>query len=251
MWKVLLLALWVTQLSPELLFGQEDVQQKAELAFRFVDKVGRYRLDESLVSVADSIKQPGARFALRICSKKSLPESIAIAAASPLSAYHFLVEAEGYDPERILLLRSEDCLSRRAANAATELWIVPQGATPPSSVESFKGCQVSASPMLTRGLIKNARDYRNALHRLEIVLRERPQALGIVNGFYHTGRRRPLVTVRQSLHEAQKFLKQRGIASNRYLVRIEPWNEEWSAHNPEPSYPAVYTIEVSKTCDRK
>lgn len=248
---ILLFALWGVELFPTSLPRQKAVQNKAQLAYRFEEKVGRYRLDESLVSIADSIKDPGYRFALRICSKESLQESIAIAAVPPLSAYNFLVEAEGYDPERILLLRSEDCLSSNTINAATELWIVPQGAAPPSSVQSFKSCQVTLRSMLSQGLGKSARDYRNALRQLVPALHKRPQALGVVTGFYYTRRRRPLVTVKHSLHEARKVLKHSGIASDRYLVRLEPWNEEWSPQFPEPSYPAVYIIEVSKTCHGK
>src|SRR5215207_10560676 len=101
MWVIVLFALWGAELFPATMFGQEAVQQNnARLTHRFEEKVGRHRLDETLVSLADSIKEPGYRLALRICSKKPLSESVAIAALPPLSAFNFLVEAEGYKPER-------------------------------------------------------------------------------------------------------------------------------------------------------
>lgn len=247
---ILLFTLWGVNSPSAVLPKQEGTQQKARLAYRFEEKVGRHRQDESLVSLADSIKERGHRFALRICSKEPLPEALATAALSPPSVVNFLVKTEGYDSERILLLRSEDCLSSNAATAATELWVLPP-APPLPSVETFRACQVTLKPIPTRGRGKNARSYRDALRRLVVALRERPKALGVVTGFHYTGRRRPLAAVRQRLDEARKVLKQSGVADDRYLVRLEPWNDEWSPHAPEPSYPVVYTIEVSKTCDLK
>jgi hypothetical protein len=86
--------------------------------------------------------QAGAedRVAVRVCSKEKLPMALVTAAASPFVLREHL-EQQGIDGQRILFLRSEDCLARDPSIAVTEFWVVPKGAEPPASVESIRSDQ--------------------------------------------------------------------------------------------------------------
>ena len=249
MWRPLAVILWISLLPLAQIFGQERARTEAILANRFESYVGGYRLHESLAALSESLREPGTKLAVRVCSNRSLRDALAIAAASPVAVHDYIIEAEGYTPERVLLLRANDCVSSNANYTAIELWVVPQDAAPPPSIESFRACQVSIRSLLTRELGESADDYRNGLRQLIATLRERPQAIGLVTGFYYERRRRPLLTVRRSLHEARRLLRQSRIPPDRYIIRLKPWNDVWSPDYPEPSYPAVSTIEVVETCN--
>jgi hypothetical protein len=217
-------------------------------AFRFERPVGSHSLTEALTGLSDALNKPNAMLAVRVCSQKPLAETLAIATAPPIGIHEYMVKAGGYSPERITLLRAEDCISRDPKNAATELWVVPQGGAIPVHTEQFEPCRVNIQSMLTTRLGESGRDYKSALSRLVNALRKRPQAFGVVNGFYYPDRQRPSLKMSETLREARKVLRRSKISPTRYLVRLKPWNEDWSPQSTESTYPAILVIEVDKMC---
>ena len=78
---------------------------------------------------------------VRICSREPMPLALSIAAMNPFTVARALNQGYNFAFERILFLRSENCLGSDTAVAATELWAVPKGAAPPAFVESIKSSQ--------------------------------------------------------------------------------------------------------------
>jgi len=64
-----------------------------------------------------------------------MPLALSIAAMNPFIVARALNQGYNFSLERILFLRSEDCLGSDPAVAATELWAVPKGAALPPFVE--------------------------------------------------------------------------------------------------------------------
>src|SRR6185436_14820446 len=94
------------------------------------------------------------------------------------------IDFYGYSPERVIILRSEDCLGPNPSVTATEIWAVPKGASPPPSIESVKSCQVLIDPLGAQGFPERGQAYKNALQKVPSFLRERPRAVGVILGYY-------------------------------------------------------------------
>lgn len=222
-------------------------QPRAVRFHRFEDFVGPYRLEESMIDLGDMARRPGAKVVVRICSKESLVKAAFMAAAAPGTAYSYSTAIYDVAPERILLSRSEDCLSVNPDYAATEFWVAPDGAEPPPSVESIRLCQLKSESGLPRGEITTARRYRAALRKMVDTLRANPKAVGIVRGSYH---QRPSVSLRNRLLEARMFFQRSGLSADRYLVRPGVLYGEWAEGDPEPKYPYLSAVEISRECKR-
>jgi len=163
------------------------------------------------------------------------------------AAYGYVISilqgSYGYTPERVLFLRSEDCLGSNRAIAATEFWIIPKGAALPSSVESIKSSQVQIDSLGTQRLTENARAYKAALQKLPTKLRAKPEAVGVVIGYYYN---QPSLAMKRRLAEARKMLEQSGLPRDRYFVRLAAWTGEQAVDppDPEPKYPSVFVIDA-------
>lgn len=246
-----MLSLLFMILLPAHLLGGDHWRTQSKPDFRFEKVTGVSRRDESLVVLLDVLQKPGARLAVRVCSKRPLAEALAVSTLQPMSISSYLIYNFNYDPERILFLRAEDCLGRDSNHAVTELWVVPQGGPLPPSVESVKACQVSLKSLPTQeGSQNDARHFRIALDQLASILRERPRSLGIVTGpYYSDGRQRS--SVRRGLRQAKAFLKRKAIPTDRYLIRLEPWSDQKPTRSLELAYPAAYVIEVTDACSKQ
>ena len=206
MWKValcalgLLISLSVSVLSQE----GKDAKTEGRLFYRFESGISRYRLEESLIGLADAARQPGAMLVVRICSNESMPKALVLSAASPHIVYDYMSNSYNYPRGQIRVLRSEDCLGEKSAFAATELWVVPKDGEIPSSVESVDLSQVTGKTIESHNKIKTRRQFRAALQRLIKTLREQPDSVGIVNGYYFN---RPSPSMVRALEEAKELLK--------------------------------------------
>ena len=182
---------------------------------------------------------------LRICSKESMPTALSVAAANPFTVAKALNEGYNFSPDRILFLRSEDCVDSSSTVAATELWAVPSGATLPTFVQSVKSSQVSVESIGTKNTppLDGVRDYKNATRQLIAKLRTREHAVGIVRGYYY---RKTDRLMRERLHEVEQLLRQGGIPKERYVIRVMPWAVEDSVagRTSEPKYPSISLIEI-------
>lgn len=114
---------------PAYLLGQENSQPKARLIrSRFSGgDVSHYTQEVALI-FGDHKDDPNVLAAIRICSKDPLPLALNTAGANPFLIESYLTDFYDYSRERIIFLRSEDCLGSESAPAITESWLVPKGA---------------------------------------------------------------------------------------------------------------------------
>jgi hypothetical protein len=69
--------------------------------------------------------------------------ALATAGADPFLISHGLVNAYAYLPERVMFLRSDDCVtSGKQSEPVTEIWALADGASLPSYVEVLQSDQV-------------------------------------------------------------------------------------------------------------
>ena len=182
--------------------------------------------------------------AVRLCSKEPLPEALAFAASPPGYVIEILCNYK-YTSERILVLRSDDCIGRNPTVAATEYWVVHTGGKLPSAIESVKSCQLDLGSLGTRGA--SFREYRTALNNLPQALKSNSARFGVVLGYYI---HRPSARMVKRMKEVRRFLERSGMPQDRYLVSLKPWTGEYAIEppDPEPKYPDISIIEISKNC---
>jgi hypothetical protein len=227
--------------------GQESLQSGARLVHRYERRCGDSCLQELAIALGGGgAKKASNTVAIRFCSKESLPLALSTAAASPEYLISILTDSYGYTPERILFLRSEDCLAPEPSVTATEFWAIPQSATLPTSIESVKSSQVRVDSLGMEGLIGNVRSYKAALRKLPDKLRAKPEAVGIVLGYYY---KQPSRVMKRRIREVQRTLKENGLSEDRYSVRLAPWTGEYGDDDPEPKYPSLFVVEVAKAKD--
>lgn len=178
-----------------------------------------------------------------------MPLALSIAAMNPFAVARALNLGYNFALERILFLRSQDCLGSKSAVAPTELWAIPKGAALPTFAESIKSSHAQLEILGTKTLLPNGTtNYRLAVRQLGTKLRAAPEAVGVVLGYYF---KRPSPQMKRRVREVQKILEQSGLPRDRYSVRLMPWPGERSIDppEPEPKYPNVLVVEISKGKD--
>lgn len=221
---------------------QAGVNSEAKLVRRYEKRCGNSCAQELAIDLGGVYgKNPGDTVAIRLCSKEPLPVALSTSSAAYDYIISILEKSYGYTPDRVLFLRSEDCLGSDRSFAATEFWVIPKDVAPPSSMESVKFSQVQIKSLGMDGLIENARLYKATLQKLPTKLRANPEAVGVVVGYYY---RQPSMTMKRNLDEARKALAQSGLPQDRYFVRAAPWTGEQAVDPPdlEPKYPRVFII---------
>jgi hypothetical protein len=226
-------------------------QERAEpvLIKRYDNGYSLHSLEDNAAYVVDSAGREG-RVAVRFCSKEPLAIAVAIASGDPFALTPILQTVYGLKPDRIVYLRSEECLGRNREVAATELWAVPKGAQLPSSVESIKSNEIRIESIPRKSTLeKGTRRYRKATRELISRLRTTKEGVGIVLGYYYD---HPSPVMRRRLGEIARALDQSGLPSTRYFVSLTPWKPERGVdpRSPEPVYPTLSIVEVSTDRNR-
>jgi hypothetical protein len=223
-----------------------DLQQGTQpvLIKRYEKGYSLHSLEDNAAYVVDSAGR-GGRVVVRVCSKERLPFALSMAAADPFVISTILTVDYHLTPERILYVRSEDCLGPEPDVAATELWAIPDGASLPPSVESIRSSQVRSETIGTAATAEGTANYRAAVAELIKKLRVKPEAVGIVLGYYY---RRPNTSMQRRLRDVRDLLEQSGLSQDRYRIRLMPWNSERSIDppEPEPKYPSLFIIVVRR-----
>ncbi|MDQ2973925.1 MAG: hypothetical protein M3R69_00780 [Acidobacteriota bacterium] len=226
---------------------QSRIRPQAKLVHRYERQCGYSCAQELAIDLGGVYgKSPSDTVAVRFCSKEPLPLALFISAADYAYVSTILQGSYGYTPERVLFLRSEDCIGSDKAVAATEFWVIPTGAALPTSVESIRSSQARIDPLGMDGLIGSARTYKTALQKLPTKLRANPEAVGVVVGYYY---KQPSLVMKRRLREMQKMLERSGLSRERYFVRLAPSTGEYGDNDPEPKYPSVFVVEVAKGKD--
>lgn len=233
-------------------FAQSDSEHAARLFKRYDPGAAYNRVTEDVLTLSISVKaKERAQVAVRVCSKEPLPFALATAGADAFHIAELLTGGYGYTAERVIFLRSEDCLSAKGPlRAATEIWTMSEGASLPSHIEALKSKEVKLVSLGKRPANRGVRDYRNAIGELIKNLRANPTSKGVVFGYFLKS---PSATLQRRLREVRKILEQSGLLSDRYLVRPMRWNDEVSTYPPdaEPQYPTVSIVEVARGTEQR
>lgn len=120
-------------------YSQIGSQPKPILGYK-VDEWLNWNLNggELLLDHVELVRRPETKLAIRVCTELPLAEAIKQSKASPFKIANFMKLNHGYTPERLLFLRSKECYRKEEEISAIEVWIVPQGATPPSAEDTLK-----------------------------------------------------------------------------------------------------------------
>ncbi len=233
------------------LLAQDDTKTQAARVRRY-ERMGSGgdAIMEATVDLVHYTSQP-IDAVVRVCSNEPMPLALSIAAMNPFIVARALNQGYNFSLERILFLRSEDCLGSDPAVAATELWAVPKGAALPPFVESIKSSHTHLEILGTKDLLAaGTRNYRLAVRELTTKLRTAPEAMGVVVGYYY---KNPSLMMRRRLREVRKMLEQSGLRQDRYFVRFIPWPGERSIDPPEaePKYPSVFVVKVERDTARR
>jgi hypothetical protein len=182
----------------------------------------------------------GDRVAVRVCSKEKLPLALLTAAGSPFVLREQL-KAQGFESERILFLRSEDCLANDPSIVVTEFWVVPKGAEPPESAESIRADQVQVEFVKASQQIQSATDYRNALQELLAKVSTRPEAVAVVVGSYY---KRPGPILVKNLQTAKRVLLFGQGQASRVYIRSAPAPGIYEGDEREPRFPDLFALTI-------
>lgn len=188
---------------------------------------------------------------VRVCSKEPTAIAFVIAAIKPHSALSWVNDIYGIERKNFIYLRSEDCQVMKSGNATTELWAIPESAELPSHVEAVKPANFrinSFGKQDSNSLpFEGSREYRKHLRQLVTSLRTRPNATGIILGYYL---KRPTPALRKRLTVAENYLQRSGLAANRYTIRLLSWGGGYDIEpaDPEPKYPMILVSEIAKDC---
>lgn len=227
--------------SGTVLPGQQRKQPEAKLVRSpFVGGDVMHVIQESALDLKEYASGPDDMVAVRVCSKEPLAVALSIATASPFIMLEYL-EHYGFSRERVLFMRSEDCLGDNPAIAVTEFWAIPKGAAPPPSVEAIRSSQTQLEVVRTEDTIKSARGYQAALQQLIAKLRAKPEAEGVVVGLYY---KNPSPALERNLRKAQRVLEQKGLPADRFYIRATPLLSEQADNEPETKYPSLFVVEL-------
>ena len=119
--------------------AQSKTESTARLFMRYEGGGHEFRMSENVLSLTLTISSKDREtVAVRVCSKEPMLFALATAAADPFHIAELLRGGYAYPPERVIFLRSENCLSLKdQSRPATEIWAVPEGASLPPHIEAF------------------------------------------------------------------------------------------------------------------
>lgn len=249
MWQVLFLIFGLL-LSTSVSLGQDKRQPVQVRRYEHMGS-GFDAITEANYELTRIADKPDDLAVIRVCSRESMPLALSIAAMNPFTVARALNQGYNFSLERILFLRSEDCLGSDPAVAATELWAAPKDGALPPFVESIKSSQAHLEILGTKDLLAaGTRNYRVAVKELTTKLRAAPEAVGVVVGYYY---KNPSLVMKRRLREVRKMLEQSGLRQDRYFVRFIPWPGERSVDPPEaePRYPSVFVVKVERDTARR
>jgi hypothetical protein len=227
--------------------GQDVRQAEAKLVRSpFAGGDALHVIQEAALDLKEYASGAEDRVAVRVCSREPMPVALSTAAASPFILREYL-EHYGFLPERILFLRSEDCLANNSRIAVTEFWAIPKGADVPRSVESIRSSQARLEVVRTEDTIKSAADYNAALRELIAKSSAKPEASVVIVGAYY---KQPSSALKKNLHKAKRLLEKHGVPPNRVYVRAAPSSGIREGDEPEPKYPNLFVVEISDSARR-
>lgn len=208
---------------------------------RYENGAGANRIIEDVLTLTIAFEPENRSIvAVRVCSKQSLPLGLVTTSIDVFHVAELLTSGYAYTPDRVVFLRSADCLAKEAAQNATEVWALSQASPLPAHAEKLLYSEAQRVALGKKEELRGGdRDYRSALDELIRALKLDSSARGVVLGFY---RQKPGAAMKRRLKEVERILRLSGLPRDQYLVTLRPWNDESWEGDTEPRYPAVYII---------
>lgn len=223
--------------------GQDTPKAEAKMVREpFAGGDAAHAIQEVALDLKAQASGPEDRVGVRVCSKEKLPIALLTATASPFVLQEFL-EHYGFTPQRILFLRSEECLARDPSLAVTEFWAIPKGADPPQSVERITADQAQVQVVKNSDAITSAHRYNAALRELGQKVNDQPEAVAVIIGSYYA---RPSAALERNLQKAKNVLKQSNVEANRVLVHTARVSGIREGRPREPAYPTLFVFRTKR-----
>ena len=226
-------------------------QETARLIRRYERSASQNRVVEDTIEIRLVPEETKRRMvAIRVCSTQPLPFVLFRAAIDPFATAKYLEEFYAYAPDKIFLLRSEECRPLQQSEVeSAEIWIASTEESLPSSVESLRFDQITLSALGAQPVNRGVRDYQAAAETLIQTLRTNPDSKGVIIGYYLD---HPNPMLRKRIQGVERLLKKSGVPAKSYYVLLTKWHEGESSYpNSEPSYPAVFALQTINGTARK
>ncbi len=154
-------------------------------------------------------------------------------------------ESIGYSGDKLLILRSDKCVSELESVVSTEVWTVFSNQDLPPHNEKYYSSQIDVA-VISRTLIKYAGNA-NYLYNASILanqLKNDQSKVGVIIGLF---RLRPNESNKKMV-AIRRVLERAGIEKTRYHLREFPWRQALSPDAlPKGSLsPAFFTVDIHK-----
>jgi hypothetical protein len=223
--------------------GQDIKKNEAKMVREpFAGGDALHAIQEVALDLKEHASGADDRVAVRVCSREKMPIALLTATTSPFVLQEFL-EHYGFTPQRILFLRSGDCLAQDPSIVVTEFWAIPKGAAPPASVESITADQAQVQVVKSSDTIKSANGYLAALRALAQRVSSRPEGVAVVIGSYYE---RPSAALERNLKKARSVLKQSNVQANRIYIHTAPVSSIRNGDEREPAYPTLFVFSTKR-----
>lgn len=240
----LIIAVWFCAILSVLSQTALSTNQTKSLRLARFEKNGvSLEFNELNISADFRYRQFHGNFVIRLCSET--PFLILYKQQGPRIG-RLLYEFKKFTKipkDRLILLRSEDCVSNREQVTPIKIWWIKDDEFPPF-IEKLAPCQISSR--LLEGDLKNDSDYQKGLHHLreEIKLSNtKNKAIGYVRGFYAKRRNRVLT---KRLSDARRLLASE---IKEGLVKIETVKYKNANSKKSDSFPIISMVEIQDICN--
>jgi hypothetical protein len=206
-------------------------------------------LQEFLYPLPEPVRRGEGVFLVRIDSDLPLTLAIATASVPPSAVADWMGEYYNFNPVNVLVGRARPSIPTAARYAGTEVWWAASRDELPATLDVVHSNQIVIDRIgvrpkgLSRLPFEGAPDYVGAIHQLVKELRRRPNALGVVNGYYLD---RTTKAMSRRLGHCERLLASSGLDRRRFVVRHIRWPGEWSdgPPDPRPVRPSVFLYEI-------
>jgi len=233
--QLCLLSVTLVPLCPS---GARPVAQKERTAPTLLGRCEGNCLYDTLsqeyaFALADAAQH--GRIAIRLCSNEKFEVAIAKASANLIEIADSLKKRGLTDLSDIPLLISDKCPTEGMGRVATEFWVIPSHAAPPTydKLTSFTSVSITAVGEMS---------YHSKVREFVKHLRQEPGSYGVVVGYFF---RRPSLTLRHRVREAGKLVRSNPDLKGRFTAALIPYGVIHTGY-VEPKEPRFLVVQISK-----
>ena len=185
------------------------------------------------------------RVAIRLCSTEPIQLALVKSALS-LPAVLETFAILGYPNEKIVVLKSKDCISKYTEVTTAEVWTIFPNFELPSYDEKYLPNEIDITRIgdwMGMEYLGNPNYIQNTYKVVEELEKDK-SAIGVVLGVY---RKNPK-DINKKFSRINKLLKNSGLDNSRYIFQVFRWRQELSLDPLEKGhiYPAFFVVKIHK-----